>query len=246
MVLRHVVIRGVADIGDVVHPADPGFGRPGGGWSPVDPGYDRPGWSPVDPGFGNRPPTDPGYDRPSFVHPDQDLPGRRPRPDQGLPGHGHPDQGLPGHGHPDQGLPSHGHIDNSLPGLPDYPDQGPILPAPPGRPIPVPRIPVVQVILLPEDKALPTGSPHRPGKICIVVDGETKAVGWLQGSDDLPAPEPKDEAPVPGGHWVAVEAYPQAQPKKCNDGNEGVGKVGFAWVFEVKPDWGTEPAPTPV
>ena len=241
MVLRHVVIRGVADIGDVVHPADPGFGRPGGGWSPVDPGYGRPSGGHPDQGL------------PGYGHPDQDLPGRRPRPDQGLPGHGHPDQGLPGYGHPDQGLPGyghpdqglpgHGHPDQGLPGLPVYPDQGPILPAPPGRPIPVPRVPVVQVIPLPEGAVLPTGAPHRPGKIAIVVDGETKAVGWLQGVDDLPAPEPKDEAPVPGGHWVAVEAYPQAQPKKCSDGSEAVGKVGYAWVFEVKPDWGTEPAP---
>jgi hypothetical protein len=234
MVLRHVVIRGVAEIGDVVHPADPGFGRPGGGWSPVDPGYGHPDWGPVDPGFG-RPGGGghPDHDLPGHGHPDHDLPGRRPRPDQGLPGYGHPDQGLPGYGHPDQGLP----------GLPPYPSQGPILPAAPGQPIPVPRVPVVQVIPLPEGAVLPTEPPHRPGRIAIVVEGDTKAVGWLQGSDDLPVAAPKSEAPVAGGHWVAVEVYPQAQPKKCNDGSDGVGKTGFAWVFEVKADWGTQPTP---
>jgi hypothetical protein len=102
-------------------------------------------------------------------------------------------------------------------------------------------VPVVQVIPLPEGAVLPTEPPHRPGRIAIVVEGETKAVGWLQGSDDLPVAAPKGEAPVPGGHWVAVEVNPQARPKKCSDGSDGVGKTGFAWVFEVKPDFGTEP-----
>jgi hypothetical protein len=228
MVLRHVVIRGVAEIGDVAGSVDPGFGRPGFGGHPDQglPGYGHPDQDL--PGYGH-----PDQGLPGHGHPDHDLPGRRPRPDQGLPGYGHPDQGLPGYGHPD----------NSLPGLPVYPSQGPILPAPPGHPIPVPRIPVVQAIALPEGETLPTGAPHRPGRICVVVDGETKAVGWLQGSDDLPVAEPKGDAPVPGGHWVAVEAFPQARPKKCPDGGEGVGKTGFAWVFEVKADWGTQPTP---
>lgn len=235
MVLRHVVIRGVADIGDVVGP----------GWSPVDPGFGQPGWRPVDPGFGaGAPPVDPGFDRPTHPHPDQGLPGYG-HPDHDLPGRPpHPSHGLPGYGHPDQGLPGYGHPDNSLPGLPVYPSQGPILPAPPGHPIPTPRVPVVQVIQLPIDETLPTEPPHRPGRICIVVDGETKAVGWLQGSDDLPVAAPKSEAPVVGGHWVPVEVYPQAAPKKCSDGSEGVGKTGFAWVFEIDKDWGAKPTPT--
>lgn len=57
---------------DPVSTTDPGFGnRP-----PVDPGYGRPGggWSPVDPGFGNRPPVDPGYGHPTFPHPGNPLP----------------------------------------------------------------------------------------------------------------------------------------------------------------------------
>jgi hypothetical protein len=240
MVFRRVVIRGVAEIGevDVTGPVDPGFGRPGGGGRPDQglPGYGHPDQDL--PGYGH-----PDQGLPGYGHPDQGLPGRRPHPDQGLPGYGHPDQGLPGYGHPDHGLPGYGHPDQGLPGLPVYPSQGPILPAAPGHPIPVPRIPVVSVIPLPEGEVLPTEPPHRPGRIAVVVDGETKAVGWLQGSDDLPVAAPKGEAPVPGGHWVAVEVNPQARPKKCGDGSDGVGKTGFAWVFEVKPDWGTEPTP---
>jgi hypothetical protein len=240
MVFRRVVIRGVAEIGevDVAGPIDPGFGRPGGG----HPDQGLPGYGHPDQGL------------PGYGHPDHDLPGRPPRPDQGLPGYGHPDhdlpgrrprpdQGLPGYGHPDQGLPGYGHPDQGLPGLPVYPSQGPILPAAPGQPIPVPRVPVVQVIPLPEGAVLPTEPPHRPGRIAIVVDGDVKAVGWLQGSDDLPVATPKGEAPVVGGHWVAVEVYPQAQPKKCNDGSDGVGKTGFAWVFEIDKDFGTKPTP---
>lgn len=55
-------------------PTDPGFGRPGGGWEPVDPGYGG------------------GHPRPD--RPDQGLPGYG-HPDQGLPGHGHPGNALP-------------------------------------------------------------------------------------------------------------------------------------------------------
>jgi hypothetical protein len=217
MVYRRVTIHGVVDIGGVAGPGDPGYDRPAGGHP--DQGL---------PGYGH-----PDHDLPGYGHPDHDLPGRRPRPDQGLPGSGHPDQGLPSHGHPD----------NGLPGLPPHISTGPVAPALPGQPIPAPRVPVVQVIDLPEGEVLPTGAPHRPGAIAIVVDGDAKAVGWLQGSDDLPVTAPKGDAPVAGGHWVAVEVYPQAQPKKCSDGSDGVGKTGFAWVFEVKPDWGATPTP---
>jgi hypothetical protein len=106
-------------------------------------------------------------------------------------------------------------------------------------------VPVVQAIPLPEGETLPTGAPSKPGLLCIVVDGKSKALGWLQGESDLPVAAPKGDAPAPGGHWVAVEVYPQAQPKKCPDGGEGVGKTGFAWVIEVKADWGPVPVPEP-
>ena len=55
---------------------DPGFG--GGIGAPIDPGFGRPGggWSPTDPGFGNKPPTDPGYGHPGIGagHPGNALP----------------------------------------------------------------------------------------------------------------------------------------------------------------------------
>jgi hypothetical protein len=76
-----------------IAPAPPSV-PPGTIWPPV--------WGPVDPGYG----IDEGG------RPDQSLPGRPARPDQGLPATPgqppRPDQGLPSVGgeHPDQGLPS--------------------------------------------------------------------------------------------------------------------------------------------
>ena len=66
MAMRH--ISGWVDVTGPDGPIDPGYGRPGGGWEPVDPGW------------GNRPPVDPGYGRP-------DIGGGR--PDNSLPGGGH-------------------------------------------------------------------------------------------------------------------------------------------------------------
>lgn len=106
-------------------PVRPDNSLPGGGWSPVDPGFGRPGGGypshglpggPVYPSHGLPggghiallpvfpfDPTDPGFGV-GGGRPDQGLPGEGGRPDNSLPGSGgRPDQGLPGQG----GRPSH-------------------------------------------------------------------------------------------------------------------------------------------
>lgn len=108
----------------------PDQGLPGGGWSPTDPGYGRPG------GGG---------------HPDQGLPGYG-HADQGLPGSGgYPSQGLPGGGgHPGNALPI-------APVVPTHPIYHPDKPLPPGEPLPPHAS--GQPIVIPPDPAVGISQP---------------------------------------------------------------------------------------
>ena len=206
MVLRHVVIRGVADIGDVVHPADPGFGRPGGGWSPVDPGYDRPAAAiPIKASPATATPIRiclAGARVPIRVFPATATPIRAfpatatqikvclatATPIRAFPATATPIRAFPATAIPIRVCLAMVTLIRVCPACQFIPTRDRSFQPLPGSPIPVPRVPVVQVIPLPEGAVLPTEPPHRPGRIAIVVDGETKAVGWLQGSDDLPVP----------------------------------------------------------
>jgi hypothetical protein len=193
---------------------------------PVDPDY---GIDEGEPGGGL--PGEPG-------EPGQGLPGRPERPGQGLPWPGYP--GRPGHGLPWPGRP----VDpdygiDEIPGLPGIPDQGPVLPGRPGHPIERPRLPVVGTVPLPEGEELPTGAPHEPGCLCVVMANKSRkrALAWLQGESNLPEVDPTIPAPgrpgTVGGHWVCVDADPMSHA--CRDSDAS---VAFAFVFEVDANFG--------
>jgi hypothetical protein len=214
---------------------------------PVDPDYgidegDIDGGSPEFPDQGGPSPGRPGHGLP--------WPGYPGRPGQGLPPNypGRPGHGLPWPGRPTD--PDYGIEGPSVPGLPEVPEQGPVLPGRPGHPLPRPPIPVVSTCPLPEGVELPSGPPHLPGAICIVVASKSRkrALAWLQGESSLPEVDPTIPAPgrpggglpgggVPpgsvtaGGHWVAVNADPE---HAC----EGADDCCFAFVFEVSADFG--------
>jgi hypothetical protein len=195
-------------------PIDPGFGRPGGGWSPADPGYGHPGWGPVDPGFG-RPggPVDPGYGHGSGLHPSHGLPISPGHPGNKPPGRPilppGPDNGLP----PMGGAPPHpwipGHWEILDPGFGKPPligffpidpgwgiDEGgppPVvgggLPTPPGRP------PVVG-----------GGLPTPPGRPPVVGGGLPTPPGRppvVGGGPSTPPVHPW--LPGHGGNWVPTD-----------------------------------------
>jgi hypothetical protein len=177
-------------------------------------------------------------------------------PDQGGPSPGRPGHGLPpswggerpGHGLPWPGYrpdPGWGVEGPDIPGLPDVPVQPPVIPGRPGHPLPRPPIPVVATCPLPEGVELPTGAPHEPGAICVVVASKSRkrALGWLQGESSLPEVDPTIPAPgrpggglpggsvTVGGHWVAVNADPE---HACDEGHD----CCFAFVFEISADFG--------
>jgi len=196
-------------------------------------------------------PVDPDYGLEEGAGPGQGLPGEPEFPDQGLPGFpGRPGQGLPWPGYP--GRPGHGlpwperptdpgwGIEEGIPGLPDVPAQGPVIPGRPGHPLPRPQVPVVATCPLPEGVELPSGAPHEPGAVCIIVAAKSRkrALGWLQGESSLPEVDPTIPAPgrpgggvTAGGHWVAVNADPA---HACEEGHD----CCFAFVFEVGADFG--------
>jgi hypothetical protein len=157
-------------------PVDPGFG--GGIGGGADPGYGIPGggWSPVDPGWGHRPPTDPGY---GHGHPWPD------RPDNALPipplKPSSPIVLPPGIWPPS--LPSRPDLpDNSLP--PEAGHKPIVIPPDPDlgieHPIVLPPLPVGVALLIALPKAAPkAGTPPNTVPAILVQSGKKPVLVYV-------------------------------------------------------------------
>jgi hypothetical protein len=171
-------------IEELSRPTDPGFGRPGGGWEPVDPGFgsgrpDRPDqglpWAPGHPG--NRPPgSSPGH--PGNALP---VPPLRPSTPIVLPPGMWPPALPPG-------------IDNTLPGVP--PEQPVVIP-------PDPSIGIDQPIYLPQ---LPAGS-----ALLIALTGAH--MPQPKGDAPAPPPNSKPAILWQGAGTKPVLVYVSTSPK---------------------------------